>query len=114
MRISDWSSDVCSSDLGTGIQTGRFRIHPATPTRQIRQAVLKMRKPEIRPAAVPLCSYHQMTGIHNPRHDAGTLGRHEARSTSDTPPDSKSAGHAAICGDGSFSERTSAEKGKSG
>src|SRR3546814_16800635 len=43
------------------------------------------------PAAVPLCSYHQMTGIHNPRHDAGTLGRHEARSPSDTPPESRSA-----------------------
>src|SRR3546814_14795908 len=25
MRISDWSSDVCSSDLGPGIDTRRFQ-----------------------------------------------------------------------------------------
>src|SRR3546814_6108285 len=30
MRISDWSSDVCSSDLGTGPGMEEFQQHPAT------------------------------------------------------------------------------------
>src|SRR3546814_2734661 len=27
MRISDWSSDVCSSDLILGVRAGRHRVH---------------------------------------------------------------------------------------
>src|SRR3546814_8214059 len=37
MRISDWSSDVCSSDLrvhATDRRTGRQRLRPATPGRK--------------------------------------------------------------------------------
>src|SRR3546814_7722222 len=32
MRISDWSSDVCSSDLPTGGASMEFRASPISPT----------------------------------------------------------------------------------
>src|SRR3546814_6493182 len=41
MRISDWSSDVCSSDLLDGQTAGKKRIEPgfANPLRQVVSAV---------------------------------------------------------------------------
>src|SRR3546814_1335270 len=36
MRISDWSSDVCSSDLGFFIMFGRPQLRPGWPTKETR------------------------------------------------------------------------------
>src|SRR3546814_3463266 len=48
MRISDWSSDVCSSDLGSKVY-GRYVFHPTRRRRQDRGLAPRGRRPSEAP-----------------------------------------------------------------
>src|SRR3546814_20526805 len=48
MRISDWSSDVCSSDLGQSVKVDEYRL----PT--MKATITGPKTALVRPAAVPL------------------------------------------------------------
>src|SRR3546814_5833062 len=74
MRISDWSSDVCSSDLRDGLDDAGERVvrprrevgeRVATPLRQIERAIVEDAAEE--PARVTRC--------HQPRSEERRVGK---------------------------------------
>src|SRR3546814_7694682 len=70
MRISDWSSDVCSSDLGTALEAEQSRNLPQAPSRRLRSAIRRPRhrlgpeltnipqRPTCRDCPMPHSSWH--------------------------------------------------------
>src|SRR3546814_4956641 len=72
MRISDWSSDVCSSDLGTlGAEVGDGARRPAPGTRHRRDEPLPAAE-RARPVALPLrrapaADRHALRSLHHAR-----------------------------------------------
>src|SRR3546814_13397689 len=60
MRISDWSSDVCSSDLDGGEATMR-RTSKSDPHRRLLRALLEMAGPETEPIGSSSRSWASVT-----------------------------------------------------
>src|SRR3546814_5083121 len=82
MRISDWSSDVCSSDLSRGIEGGARLISCKVAKRAVRAASLK--------SASPFLPFVLSLSKHRP--SSGGAERKNGPSTSSEPAPAEAGG----------------------
>src|SRR3546814_1221385 len=75
MRISDWSSDVCSSDLFDTIYAEGQRRYVESLSAYARQFLQLMQKPDVDhiDGLSPAISIEQKTTSRNPRSTVGTV-----------------------------------------
>src|SRR3546814_10362499 len=79
MRISDWSSDVCSSDLGVGGLAGRQLHHQeAAPVDRQVERVLGLHDVALAGDAVDRRRLHAEAKLHAGRHDGAGIRRGRA------------------------------------